>query len=110
MTQRWRTGHKLGRTLYIGDDFVGMMDTPELAASVARAMNAQPVDCESILETDLRIDVFTSGVSIPGSVLVTHLPTGLTASSSDRPSTLQNKTEALKLLAKLLETQHRQPR
>lgn len=43
----WRTGAKLGRTLYqhYGADptgeLVGLMDTPELAAKVAQAVNAQ---------------------------------------------------------------------
>jgi hypothetical protein len=38
-TGPWHTGRKLGRTLYRGDVLVGMMDTPELAAAVVRAMN-----------------------------------------------------------------------
>jgi hypothetical protein len=35
----WRVGRKLGRTLYKDDQCVGMVDTPELAAEIVRAMN-----------------------------------------------------------------------
>jgi len=36
---RWRAGTKVGRTLYRDGVLVGLMDTPELAARVAEAMN-----------------------------------------------------------------------
>ena len=44
----WRTGRKVGRTLYAqqgdtphdSDPLIGVMDTPELAAKVAAAVNA----------------------------------------------------------------------
>lgn len=43
----WRVGKKLGRTLYIGDTVVGMVDTPELAAQIVWAMNRVPsIACE----------------------------------------------------------------
>lgn len=35
----WRVGRKVGRTVYIGDELVGLMDTPELAETVVRAVN-----------------------------------------------------------------------
>lgn len=38
----WRVGRKLGRTLYVGEGLVGIMDTPALAASVVAAMNEAP--------------------------------------------------------------------
>jgi len=38
---RWRVGRKLGRTLYRDDVFVGMVDTPEIAAEIVQAMNAR---------------------------------------------------------------------
>lgn len=46
---RWRIGRSVGRTLYrmVGDEaskadvLIGMMDTPELAAQVVAAVNAQ---------------------------------------------------------------------
>ncbi len=38
-TPPWRVGRKLGRTLYIGDDLVGMMDSPQLADFVVTAVN-----------------------------------------------------------------------
>jgi hypothetical protein len=40
----WRTGKRLGRTLYDGDRLVGMMDSPELAARVVEAVNATLLD------------------------------------------------------------------
>ena len=36
---RWRVGTKLGRTLYLDDAVVGMVDSRELAASIVDAMN-----------------------------------------------------------------------
>jgi hypothetical protein len=39
---RWRVGRKLGRTLYLNDQCVGMVDTPEMAADIVAAMNAIP--------------------------------------------------------------------
>lgn len=35
----WRVGRKLGRTLYRGEQCVGMVDTPELAWEIVRAMS-----------------------------------------------------------------------
>ena len=35
----YRVGRSLGRTIYRGDDLIGMMDTPELAAMVVAALN-----------------------------------------------------------------------
>lgn len=37
---RWRIGAKLGRTLYMGDRCIGMVDTPGLAIMIVQAMNA----------------------------------------------------------------------
>lgn len=37
----WRVGNSLGRTLYdVDGEFVGLMDTPELAQLVVSAVNA----------------------------------------------------------------------
>lgn len=36
----WRTGRKVGRTIYNGDTLIGIMDTPELAQQVVTAVNA----------------------------------------------------------------------
>ena len=38
---RWRTGRKLGRTLYLDEVCVGMVDTPELARAIVEAMNGK---------------------------------------------------------------------
>jgi hypothetical protein len=35
----WRVGRSLGRTLYVGDQIVGLVDTPELASAIVDAMN-----------------------------------------------------------------------
>lgn len=35
----WRVGRKVGRTIYIGDALVGMMDTERLAKEVVEALN-----------------------------------------------------------------------
>ena len=48
MAGRWRTGRKVGRTIYVqvgdepsdGDHLIGVMDTPELARQAADAVNA----------------------------------------------------------------------
>lgn len=37
----WRTGRKLGRTLYRHGVCVGMVDTPAIAESIVAAMNAR---------------------------------------------------------------------
>ncbi len=37
---KWRTGRKLGRSVYIGDELVGLMDTPQLARLVVDSVNA----------------------------------------------------------------------
>jgi hypothetical protein len=36
----YRTGRHLGRTVYKGDELIGVMDTPELGALVVDALNA----------------------------------------------------------------------
>lgn len=40
----WRVGRSVGRTVYINDKLVGMMDTPELAELAALAVNYWIVD------------------------------------------------------------------
>lgn len=37
----WRVGTKLGRTLYENEVFVGVVDTPEIAERIVRAMNSE---------------------------------------------------------------------
>jgi hypothetical protein len=39
MSPRWRVGRSLGRTLYLDDKVIGMVDTPELASDIVAAMN-----------------------------------------------------------------------
>jgi hypothetical protein len=38
---RWRQGTKLGKTLYIDNICIGMVDTPEIAKSIVDRMNLQ---------------------------------------------------------------------
>lgn len=53
----WRVGRKLGRTLYRDDACVGMVDTPELAAQIAAAMNeASGVDPLAAFRKELADD------------------------------------------------------
>lgn len=53
MAERWRTGRKVGRTIYAHKDgdyegrLIGMMDTPDLAAEVVRAVNNMRVIAEA---------------------------------------------------------------
>jgi hypothetical protein len=45
--ERWRVGRSVGRTVYQGDELIGVMDTPELAALVVAAVNAElPDECD----------------------------------------------------------------
>lgn len=39
MSRTWRVGRSLGRTLYIGDNVIGMVDRPEQAEMVVHAVN-----------------------------------------------------------------------
>lgn len=41
---RWRVGRSIGRTIYLDDQVVGMMDTAALAARVVEALNAYEPD------------------------------------------------------------------
>jgi len=38
---RWRVGRTVGRTLYVDDRIVGMVDTPEMATTIVAAMNGE---------------------------------------------------------------------
>lgn len=45
-TGRWRSGRQVGRTIYLDEVLVGVMDTPELAARVVAALNAEEAASE----------------------------------------------------------------
>lgn len=47
---KWRVGRKLGRTLYIGDRFIGSVDTRELASQIVEAVNAGGVSTAGMTE------------------------------------------------------------
>lgn len=41
---RWRVGTKLGRTLYVDNHCVGMVDSPGIAAEIVAALNGVAVN------------------------------------------------------------------
>lgn len=43
MPNSYRTGHKVGRTLYIDDKIVGLVDTPEIADAIVFAVHREPL-------------------------------------------------------------------
>jgi hypothetical protein len=51
---RWRVGRKLGRTLYVDDVCVGMVDTASLAEEIVGAMNGTPTEWWGIQDADGR--------------------------------------------------------
>lgn len=44
----WRVGRKLGRTLYVDDVCVGMVDSPALAEAIVAAMNPKTPRCTNV--------------------------------------------------------------
>ncbi len=44
--ERWRVGRKLGRTLYLDEQVVGMVDAADLASAIVQAMNATAVSAD----------------------------------------------------------------
>jgi hypothetical protein len=58
---RWRTGRKLGRTLYLDEACVGMVDSAAIASEIVAAMNAieaaeAPSDDPAFLEAHVAED------------------------------------------------------
>lgn len=59
---RWRVGRKVGRTLYLDDKLVGVVDTPELAQELCDAANmrismqaqAEKIAARMLLEEEAR--------------------------------------------------------
>lgn len=60
MSERWRVGRKVGRTIYRqrgqepsdGDQLLGLMDTPELAEFVVSTVNALAEVMEKLTAED----------------------------------------------------------
>jgi hypothetical protein len=48
LPERLRTGRRVGRTIYDGDELVGVMDTRELASAVVAAFNRPSVSLSQI--------------------------------------------------------------
>jgi hypothetical protein len=53
----WRVGRRLGRTLYLDDECVGMVDTPEIAARIVETMNDYVLRAELEAQTRATIAV-----------------------------------------------------
>jgi hypothetical protein len=51
-TGKWRAGRKVGRTLYLNDALMGVLDTPELAAQVVAALNGMATDTGGEAQAD----------------------------------------------------------
>lgn len=51
----WRVGRKVGRTIYDGDTLIGVMDTPELAEKVVRAVNLFAEDTGGLVTENGRL-------------------------------------------------------
>jgi hypothetical protein len=51
---RWRVGRTLGRTIYLDDECVGMVDEPRLAEGIVAAMNGASIDASSHLLARMR--------------------------------------------------------
>jgi len=80
----WRVGRKLGRTLYIQigtdagyhDTFIGLMESPALAAEVCKAMNHWiQCDCLEDCYAHRHYDVETE-MDDRGRVVTRHIPRG----------------------------------
>jgi hypothetical protein len=97
-SERWRVGRKVGRTIYIGDRLVGLMDNENLARQVVEAVNGTP----RIENGDLRVEpYFAIGQLVnegPRGVTITHVPTGLVASCYENRSQLMNKVQCMREL------------
>jgi len=59
----WKVGRKVGRTLYDGDELIGLMDTRELAARVVAAVNSEEVFLRELAQHV--VDYFGEGELTP---------------------------------------------
>lgn len=95
--ERWRVGRTVGRTIYVGDRLIGLMDTPELAQQVVEAVNAAAAP--TILADDLEVGIRRSPHDVPyeppRGVWMRHRPTGVETSCSQERSQLMNKVRCL---------------
>jgi hypothetical protein len=51
---RWRNGRSIGRTLYIDNKVIGMVDTPELAEAIVARMNGDATVDLSIAAIEIK--------------------------------------------------------
>lgn len=103
MSETWRVGRSVGRTLYIGDRLVGLMDTPDLAEQVVMCVNGSP----TVYPEDLTTEFYDPPDALAHEnygrgVRVTHRPTGLTLESHDERSQLMNKVRCYEDLKRAL--------
>ena len=57
MSNLWRVGNRLGRTLYLDDECVGMVDTPEIAARIVATMNGDASRIVPLRDADGTVDL-----------------------------------------------------
>lgn len=105
MSDRWRVGRKVGRTIYIQvgdepssrDELIGVMDSLGLAQTAVDAVNASTAmqfgadDLEITFYAD-RDNPVDEG---PRSVTIRHLPSGISTSCHSQRSQLMNKVKCL---------------
>lgn len=63
MTQTWRVGRTVGRTIYLNDALVGVMDTPELAAQAVAALESHDTADYSALQHTSGPECHSEGLS-----------------------------------------------
>jgi len=103
MSEHWRVGSSVGRTLYIGDRLVGLMDTAELAKQVVMAVNAAP----TVYAEDLSIEFYDPPGALAHEnygrgVRVTHIETGIVIECHTERSQLMNKVRCYEDLKRAL--------
>jgi hypothetical protein len=108
MPERWRQGRSVGRTVYIGDTLVGVMDSPALAEQVVAVVNAT-----AHLWDVAALDLFVTSVGAEDQlgnqnargVEIRHRPTGMTVRQVGHRARIQNMSAAIhELRARLLAT------
>lgn len=105
MTERWRTGRKVGRTIYMQtgpepsdeDILIGMMDTASLAQDAVDAVNASTA--MQFATGELSVEAYSGDdnpvTEGPRGIRMTHLPSGFTTACHSERSQLMNKVRCI---------------